>query len=278
MGRILMVAPEERLLRALRASPLLEGHAIDVATGDLLALRALRRHACDVVLTCPSSSLEEDLEFLDQARATCPGVKAIALAPVSTPEAVIKALRANVFACFTVPFDPSEIADMVARAAAEPADWKSGIAVVSAHPDWVTLRVNCRLLTAERLVTFFEELSRDLPEPDRDGLLLAFREILMNAMEHGGQFDPEQVVEVSAVRTVRTIVYYVKDPGRGFDRGALRHAAVSNPEDDPTAHFTARAEEGLRSGGFGLLLARKVVDELIYSERGNEVLLIKYRE
>jgi anti-sigma regulatory factor (Ser/Thr protein kinase) len=37
-----------------------------------------------------------------------------------------------------------------------------------------------------------------------------------------------------------------------------------------------RAERGMRPGGFGILLAKKVVDELIYNERGNEVLLIKY--
>jgi len=33
---------------------------------------------------------------------------------------------------------------------------------------------------------------------------------------------------------------------------------------------------GLRPGGFGILLTRQLVDELIYNETGNEVLLIKY--
>ena len=32
----------------------------------------------------------------------------------------------------------------------------------------------------------------------------------------------------------------------------------------------------MRAGGFGLLVASGTVDELIYSEIGNEVLLIKY--
>ena len=32
----------------------------------------------------------------------------------------------------------------------------------------------------------------------------------------------------------------------------------------------------MRAGGFGLLLAAGTVDELIYSEIGNEVILIKY--
>ena len=37
-----------------------------------------------------------------------------------------------------------------------------------------------------------------------------------------------------------------------------------------------RAEAGLRPGGFGMLIARQVVDEVAYNERGNEVLLIKH--
>ena len=37
-----------------------------------------------------------------------------------------------------------------------------------------------------------------------------------------------------------------------------------------------RAATGLRPGGFGMLIVRHVVDELVYNERGNEVLMIKH--
>jgi anti-sigma regulatory factor (Ser/Thr protein kinase) len=32
---------------------------------------------------------------------------------------------------------------------------------------------------------------------------------------------------------------------------------------------------GLRPGGFGMMVAKQVVDEMFYNELGNEVLLIK---
>jgi anti-sigma regulatory factor (Ser/Thr protein kinase) len=32
----------------------------------------------------------------------------------------------------------------------------------------------------------------------------------------------------------------------------------------------------MRPGGFGVLLAQKLVDELVYNQQGNEVILIKY--
>jgi hypothetical protein len=49
-----------------------------------------------------------------------------------------------------------------------------------------------------------------------------------------------------------------------------------NPSHDPVAHIVKRQEEGMHPGGYGLLVAGGTVDELIYSEIGNEVLLIKY--
>jgi anti-sigma regulatory factor (Ser/Thr protein kinase) len=72
------------------------------------------------------------------------------------------------------------------------------------------------------------------------------------------------------------IIYYVRDPGKGFSFDALPHSALSNPPSDPAHHLTYRVEHGMRPGGFGILLATELVDELIYNEKGNEVLLVKY--
>ena len=104
----------------------------------------------------------------------------------------------------------------------------------------------------------------------------ALREILMNAMEHGAAFNPEQVIEVTAVRTARSMVFYIRDPGAGFRPESLTHAAIANPSDDPAAHILQRETAGMRPGGYGLLLASGSVDELIYNEIGNVVLLVKY--
>ena len=106
--------------------------------------------------------------------------------------------------------------------------------------------------------------------------MTAFRELLMNAMEHGAGFDPEKVVYVTAARTTRAIVYYFRDPGPGFDRAALAHTRDVGSADDPLTHLEHRADKGKRAGGFGMLLVREIVDELVYNERGNEVMLIKH--
>jgi hypothetical protein len=77
--------------------------------------------------------------------------------------------------------------------------------------------LDCSLVTAERILQFVEELRTEVPAADREGLILAYREVLLNAMQHGAGSDPHESVEVAAVRTERSIVFYVKDPGEGFD-------------------------------------------------------------
>jgi anti-sigma regulatory factor (Ser/Thr protein kinase) len=273
--RVLLIDAESAFLTELQAQPGIGLMRLDQAAGGAHALRLLRRGSYDVVVTSPRSPIAEDLALVQEVQIVRPSAKAIVLGPSAVPEDVIASLRAHAFACFSAPFPMAEVAEMIGRAAQNP-DWKDGLQLLSARPDWLSLRVDCRRLAADRLVRFLSELAKDVPDVTRDDLLSALREIVLNAMEHGAGFAPDQVIDVIAVRTKRAIVYYVKDPGPGFSPEALPHAAISNPPDDPIAHAERRAELGLRPGGFGLLIASRVVDELLHSEKANEVLLIKH--
>jgi anti-sigma regulatory factor (Ser/Thr protein kinase) len=275
MSLVLVIGSEAQVSREIGAALSAADFPMEYSAGHADTLQRLRARSFGVVVTNPDSTVEEDLALLEEMRTVRPGVKCIVLARHSTPDEVIAALRARVFACFTPPFDASEVANLASHAASD-SQWRDDIQVLSARPGWVSVRVNCRMLTAERLITFARELSAQLPENTQQEIIQAFREILLNAMEHGAAFNPEQVVEVTGIRTGRSMVFYVRDPGAGFRRESLTNTAMANPADDPTAHITQREAEGLRPGGYGLLLASGTVDELIYSEIGNEVLLIKY--
>ena len=98
----------------------------------------------------------------------------------------------------------------------------------------------------------------------------------MNAIEWGGRLDPERTVRISYLRAKRMLLYRIADPGPGFSIDELPHAAIGRPTDDPIAHMQVREDKGLRPGGFGLLTVRARVDELIYNEKRNEVLFVKY--
>ena len=273
MQRILIIGQDPTV--SVGISPQLRACSVETADGDAEALLRLRQRAFDLVLTDPKSSIREDLALVNEIENIRPGIRTIILAPAATPEDVIAALRARVFACFSNPFDVNEVAAMMSKAL-EAVNWRSGIEVLSAEPNWIALRVNCHLLTADRLLRFMTEFRSDLEDRDRSSLLTAFREILLNAIEHGAGFDSEKVIEVVAVRTKRAIVYRFRDPGPGFRGKPLPHAAINNPPDNPIAHLEFREAQGLRPGGFGILLAQQLVDELVFNEMGNEVLLIKH--
>jgi anti-sigma regulatory factor (Ser/Thr protein kinase) len=74
------------------------------------------------------------------------------------------------------------------------------------------------------------------------------------------------------------VLYRIADPGKGFSPEQLPHAAISNEDHEPFGHMRVREEKGLRPGGFGLLMTRTLVDELIYNEAHNEVVFVKYLE
>jgi anti-sigma regulatory factor (Ser/Thr protein kinase)/ActR/RegA family two-component response regulator len=273
--RVLAIRPDPALAAAL-AGVLDRGqHELECCAGDIEAVHRLRVRSVDIVITDPATTIEEDLALASELTTLRPALKTIVLAPHATHAAVVDAIRARVFACFTPPFEYSEITAMTASALRAD-DRPDGIHVVSGSAHWLTLSVACHLLTADRVVRFMTELQSSAPDTDRDLLIAAFREMLLNAMEHGTGFDPEKVVEVTAARTARAIVYHFKDPGNGFDRSDLAHATSSSSPEAVIETAIRRAEVGLRPGGFGMLIARQVADEIAYNERGNEVLLIKH--
>ena len=247
------------------------------AHGSADALRQLRETPFAVVITDPDSSMREDLALLDEIRHVRPGVRVIMLASEGTPEDLIEALRQRTFLCQVAPFKSREIARYAVSAikADDPAD---GIDVISANRSWVSVRMNCSILNADRLTAFFHQFRKTVPDPAPEEMLIAFEEILNNAVEHGAHNDPSKLIEVAAVRTARAFVFYVSDPGKGFRQDAIPHAAISYAPAYVTRHLEVRDAAGMRPGGYGMLLAKGIVDELIYSDVGNEVLLIKHMD
>jgi two-component system, OmpR family, response regulator len=222
----------------------------------------------------------DGLEMLSRLRAHNQDLRVIVMTALSAPEAALSALRDQASDFLTKPFDlPQLLASVKTVFELEPRDIQ--IEVLSARPEWIELRVPCDIAAIDPLERLMSQLKTDLPPLTRETVTYAFREMLRNAIEHGGKNDPRQFVEVGYLRSPRIILYRIKDPGEGFtieslyrDEGTI--AAFLNPEDDPLQHARVREEEGIRPGGFGILIARDLVDEMIYNEKHNEVILIKY--
>ena len=110
LQRVLAIRPDPALVTVLTSVLNQRYCELECAAGNVDAVRRLRWRAFDVVITDPSTSIDEDVALTLELRSIRPEIKAIVLAPEASHGDVLDAIRADVFACFTPPFDYRDIA------------------------------------------------------------------------------------------------------------------------------------------------------------------------
>jgi CheY-like chemotaxis protein len=279
-GRILVVEDEQALRNLLVNILTTAGFSVQAAGDGVAALEDLRREKFDLVLLDIWMPRMNGLEVLaalkhDAEQSHEPSPKVIVVTADNTPETLLTSIREQAYQYVSKPFSAKAVVELVERVLAGTPE-ASAIQVISARPNWVELLVPCDYESAERIQSFMTGLRADLPEEVRQSVGQAFRELLLNAIEWGGGLDPNRKVRISYLRAQRMLLYRIADPGAGFKFEGLTHSAVANPPEDPLRHLLVRDKKHIRAGGFGIMLTRASVDELIYSEAQNEVVLVKY--
>ncbi len=270
--KVLIAEDDTTLATAL--AKLLEQAGFEAATAfnGREALEALEARRYDLLVLDIRMPVMDGFQLMEKLQKTVHKPKVIVITADTAQETVLQAMREQVYQFVPKPFSLRSLVQMVGNALNENVP---PIEVVSAKPHWVELLVPCHRETVERITAFMTQVKGDLPQEVRDAVGQAFREMLLNAVEWGGRFDPTRKVRIAYLRANRMLMYRIADPGAGFSFKQLNHAAVSHPG-DPMAHMKVREDKGLRPGGFGILLASSIVDELLYNEKHNEVVLIKY--
>ena len=228
-----------------------------------------------------------DLMLLDICMPRMDGLKLLALLPKGSrpktmvitgdesPKALLRSLREQAYLFISKPFQPSDLIELV-RETLETPTGQDLIRVVSAEPNWVELRFPCEMQAASRVENVLEQLNKGLPPEIREPVRVAFHELLMNAIEWGGQLNPEAIAQIDYLRTHKFVMCRIADPGKGFDPNGLELAKVTVQPAAPTAHTDIREKKGLRPIGYGIQLARSLVGDLVYNEAHNEVAMVKY--
>ncbi len=271
---VLIVDDDDATREGLSALLSHAGFTFDSANDGKEALEKIDRHDFGVVLLDIQLPRIGGLEVLARCVAKPRPSKVIVMTGVETTDTALSALRGQAYDFLSKPIEPPRLVDMVTRALAAARD-DPKIEVLSARPEWVELLVPCTREAVDRIQSFLQQLDADLPVDVRDSVGLAFRELLLNGIEWGGHLNPAQKVRVSCLRARRMLLYRIADPGLGFTFSDLSHAAVNNTS-DAIAHDVVREEKGIRPGGFGLVVIRAIADELLYNERQNEVVFVKY--
>ncbi len=221
---------------------------------------------CDLVLPKMGG-----LDVIRHIRTKNPKARVMVISAHGTTEHLLATLRENVVDFLVKPFTTDDLRGAVANLISD----QRAIEVVSATPQWVELRVPASFQIAASLEAFFNSLQAGLDETTLRSVITAFRELLNNAIEHGAKNNPKRMIGISYIRLQRAIIYRIQDPGSGFSFEDLQHAAVSYPE-DPMRHLEYRQQHGMRAGGYGLLWTQNLVDEVVFNQRRNKVIFIKY--
>jgi two-component system, OmpR family, response regulator len=111
-----------------------------------------------------------------------------------------------------------------------------------------------------------------LTERQIKDLKQAVMEMGGNAIEWGHRKNADLVLQITYRIDPEAVTLIIRDQGPGFNPNKLPHAAS---DEDPIGHLDVRSDLGIREGGFGIMLARGLVDEFRYNDKGNEVTLIK---
>jgi CheY-like chemotaxis protein/anti-sigma regulatory factor (Ser/Thr protein kinase) len=274
MAKILVVDDDRATRHILREVLTEAGFSTTVAKDGVDALKALRVGRFDLLLLDVWMPRMNGLELLARIRKRKTKPRVVVMTSDDAPQTLLEAVRQNTFKYVHKPIDPRALLQTV-REVLEAPDVPP-IDVISARPEWVELVVPCTREAVDRIQLVMAQLDAELAADVRESIAYAFRELLMNAIEWGGRLDPSRKVRIACLRFRRMMLYRIADPGPGFKIEDLPHAAIGQPGDQPIVHMQVREEKGIRPGGFGLLMVRANVDELLYNEKRNEVVFVKY--
>jgi serine/threonine-protein kinase RsbW len=95
-----------------------------------------------------------------------------------------------------------------------------------------------------------------------DAIELSLQEALANAVVHGAKEDPSKIIEcLVACDEQRGILIIVRDPGPGFDPGAIPSCTMG--------------ENLFSNHGRGIFLINQLMDEVKFHKNGTEIHMVK---
>ena len=272
--RRLLVAEDDRNIRLVFERLLGDAgfHVTAVEDGARALERLDRGERYDAVVTDLNMPELDGEGLLRAIKQRAPATPVIIVTAVRDPEAISSAFVNDAYRYLRKPFTREELVSTVEAALCE-ARAAGGTprprAVLA--DGWVELNAPSRQEYLDRFQDFCDMLlASRLPEKARNELKIAVQELGQNAIEWGNKLDRESKIKVAWKLLSDRILIRIEDEGAGFDP-----RMVPDPTIDPIGIITEREKHGKRPGGFGIHLARSVMDRVTYNDRGNVVLMEK---
>lgn len=270
------------------------GHTVRVANDGDAALAAVNEDPPEILLTDMHMPGKNGLELTEAVRASFPDTPVILMTADGTEDIATEALRKGASSYIPKRMLERDLISTIGDIASMLASRKARENVMSAmsNCDSTFIFGNDHEFVAP-LVAHLESELQSVNYDDSTGLfriILALKEAIINAIDHGNlELDSamrdegdgssfhqlgderklqapwkDRKVTVRSKITPTEVSYTVGDEGRGYDPSSL-----PDPEDP---------ENMLKAHGRGLLLIRSFMDDVKFSENGNEITMIKRRK
>lgn len=232
-------------------------NTLSASSGDE-ALRLLRDHQVDLVITDVLMPGMNGLELLDSIKSKFPSLPVVVLTAHGDFYVAMEALNRGAFYFLTKPFNKETIIKVTEKALRLPRMTSEKKCVLP----YASLSLHYRIPSELRMVPAISyQIMRacedmEYPPPKVNfAIPLAVDELVVNAMKHGNLFEASKIVEVNADINHREMKLTVEDEGQGF-----------NAENIP-AEFSE--ERLLDENGRGIMMIRYYANELKYEKNGS---------
>ena len=275
--RILVADDEPEIRRLLEDFLAAKGFDVRTVADGAQALEAIDAEAFDVAIVDLAMPKIDGIEVIRQANQKRPEMSFVVITGYASDRAVVEAMNAGAMRFLPKPFKLEDVLTAVRSGlhVGKSADPVSDAAMaIEARRDWVEITAPSRGESRDRLEHLFELLSgQDIPSEEMRDIRIALGEVVSNSIEWGNKHDLTKPVRVSYCLFPTEIVFKIEDLGVGFQPEEVPDPLGS--PDGPLEIAQEREDLGKRPGGFGLAIARSVMDQIIYNSVGNSVVMSK---
>ncbi|MBN1256273.1 MAG: response regulator [Planctomycetes bacterium] len=277
----ILVVDDEPQIRKILTTVLKKNEAyevFDAEDGDqALEFLKERNFDWDLVVTDMQMPRMNGFELITELNKQTPKIATLVLTAHKSDENVVKCLEQGAFDYIEKPIAVKEFLKTVHIALERYkrfAGQDDDLTVKQEIPGWIEITAPSDFEYVERFRKFTSILGdTPLTEDEKNDIRVAIDELGQNAIEWGNRKEREKRIHLSYCLFEDRIVFKVEDEGEGFDVEKLR-----DPSKDPFAHIAARMQEGKRAGGYGVHMTKKLMDDIVYNEKGNVVIFTKLFE
>ncbi len=264
---ILVVDDEENIRNVLESVFKGKGYGVIKAANGFEALKSVQEGLVDLAVIDLKMPGMDGMELLSRIKDHSAELPVVVMTGYADVETTAKALKAGASDFLAKPFGAQEIFHSVSRLLELRAVREENRKILPFFTFTMDVEMPTRTDHVNGVIHYLTEHLKDIElceSVQYSNMIIALYEALVNAMLHGNGGDAEKKVRLRAVIGFNEARFTVTDEGEGFVLDE-----IANPTNPKNLY---------KVSGRGIYLMQHFMDEVIYSDQGNEVTLVKRRK